>query len=69
MASNQQAQPRAKKKRRNYSKDEDKKLLLVDQSLTYFFLRENEIAEGKINETDLVIETEKAYGVPRSVTN
>ena len=66
MASNQQAQPRAKKKRRNSSKNEEDKKL-IDQALTYFFLRENEIAEGNINELNYVIETEKTYEVPRTV--
>ena len=66
MASNQQAQPRAKKKRRNYSKNkEDKKLL--DQALTYFFLRKPEIEEGTITKTQLIKEAQKAYDVGKTV--
>ena len=44
-ANNDQTQPRVKKKRKNWSKGENAKLLT--KALTYYKLRENEIEENK----------------------
>ena len=55
MAQNMNTQPRVKKKRRNWSKGEDQKLLI--KALTYYKLREDDVS-AQFSQLALVKEIE-----------